>query len=417
MNKIDNKSLISYSLLAFCLSFVGLPIYIYLPSYYADNFDVSLQSIAVILLITRLFDTIQDPVIGVMSDKFSSIRKSIICYLSPFLGIAFLLLFCPLESFDIKLWLTGLLIITYSLFSIIYINYQSYAVNLTDDYYLKTKIISYRETSFILGIIFAAAAPSILFKYFSEINSFLIIGVIYFILISFFALIFYKKAPRNDDTNQKSGSVLKVLKNQYLRKYFTVFLLNSISSSIPAVLILFFVEEVLNAKHLAGLFLILYFCGLLLGVLFWTKISKILGDKILTFIISIIFTIVTFSWCFFLKEGDILSYCIICVLAGIGFGGDLTLTFSILTDIIQKDKLKDNKTTIFSITNFIVKISLTLSSSILIYFIGDLKNDPQAQQEFISFSYALLPMIFRIMAAIILYKSFKNTRLLQQKTL
>ena len=417
MSKINNKSLISYSLLAFCLSFIGLPIYIYLPSYYANNFSISLQSIALILLATRLIDTIQDPIIGILSDKFSSLRRVTICCLSPFLGIAFLLLFYPLKIFNIELWLTIFLIITYSLFSIIYINYQSYAVNLTNDYHLKTKVISYRETSFIVGIIFAAAAPSILFKYFSEITSFLIIGAIYFVLISYFAIIFYKKAPKSDDINKKSGDILLVLKNPNLRKYFAIFLLNSISSSIPAVLILFFVEEILGAKDLAGLFLILYFCGLLFGVALWTKISKILGDKILTFIISISFTIVTFSWCFFLKEGDILPYCIICILSGVGFGGDLTLTSSIITDVIQKDNLEDNKTTIFGIMNFIVKISLTLASSTLIYFIGEFKNDPKAQQEFISFSYALLPMIFRILAMVALYKIFKNTRLLEKKML
>ena len=57
MSKINNKNLISYSLLAFCLSFIGLPIYIYLPNYYADNFAVGLKTMAIILLVTRLVDT------------------------------------------------------------------------------------------------------------------------------------------------------------------------------------------------------------------------------------------------------------------------------------------------------------------------------------------------------------------------
>ncbi len=413
MNKIDNKSLISYSLLAFCLSFIGLPIYIYLPSYYTGNFDISLQTIALILLITRLVDTIQDPIIGIVSDKFEPIKKKIICYLSPFLGVAFLLLFYPVGNFNIAWWLVILLIITYSLFSIIYINYQSYAVNFSDDYYLKTKIIAFREVAFIIGIIFAAAAPSILFEYFTEIDSFLIIGVIYIALISIFAMIFYFFAPKNTNKAEKSdNNMLELLKNPALRKYFTIFLLNSISSAIPAVLILFFVERILGVKMLTGLFLILYFSGLLIGVFIWTKLSKILGDKIKTFIISILFTVLTFSWCFFLKEGDIFYYSIICILSGIGFGGDFALAFSILTDIIQKNKLSKNKSAIFGVTNFTIKISLTLSSAILIYFIGEFKDNPILQANFISFSYALLPMIFRIGSVIILYKDSKYTRLL-----
>lgn len=409
MNKINNRNLISYSLLAFCLSFIGLPIYIYLPNYYADNFAVSLKTMAVILLVTRLVDTIQDPIFGIVSDKLPHLKKKIICFFSPLLGISFLLLFHPLTTSNIELWLTISLIATYSIFSIIYINYQSYAVAFSNDYHLKTKIISYREVSFILGIIFAASSPAILFKYFSETNSFFLIGLAYLSLIIIFAIIFYLQAPSNNYKGKvNKGGLKKILQKPILRKYFIIFLLNSISSSIPAVLILFFVENVINAKHLVGIFLLLYFFGLLLGVMLWTKLSKILNDKIKTFVISIIFTVFIFGWCYFLQEGDILLYGIICILSGIGFGGDFALAYSILTDLIQKHKLQNNETTIFGITNFIIKISLTIASAVLIYFIGELENDPYNKKQFISFSYALLPIIFRSCGAFILYKNFKK---------
>ena len=409
MTKINNKNLISYSLLAFCLSFIGLPIYIYLPNYYADNFAVSLKTMALILLFTRLIDTLQDPIFGIISDKLPHLKKKIICYSSPFLGISFLLLFYPSNIIDIEIWLTIFLISTYSIFSIIYINYQSYSVAFSADYHLKTKIISYREVAFILGIIFAAASPAILFEFFSQPISFLLIGLIYLVLISLFAVIFYIFAPKNNHQKQGDKASLKLIfQKPILRKYFIIFALNCLSSSIPAILILFFVENIINAKNLVGIFLLLYFFGLLIGVVLWTKLSKILNDKIKTFIISIIFTIFIFAWCYFLKEGDILFYAIICIFSGIGFGGDFALSYSILTDLIQKYRLQNSQTTIFGITNFIVKISLTLSSAILIYFIGIFEDDLYNKKQFISFSYALLPIIFRTCGAFMLYKNFKK---------
>ena len=406
---ISKKNLVSYSLLAFCLSFIGLPIYVYLPNYYADNFAIDLKTIAIILLITRLIDTIQDPIFGIISDKFSHLKRKIVCYSSPFLGISFLLLFYPIGNVDINLWLVIFLILTYSIFSLIYINYQSYAISLSQDYHFKTKIISYREISFILGIICATVAPAYLFKFFSEINSFLIIGLFYLTIISLFSAIFYFLAPKNENSvNFDKVSIGKILKNPILTKYFILFLLNAFASSIPAVLILFFVENIINAKNLAGIFLFLYFSGLLVGVGIWTKLSKILESKVKTFTISISFTVLIFIWCYFLGEGDILFYGIICLLSGIGFGGDFALSYSILTDLIQKNKLENNQTTIFGICNFIIKISLTISSSILIYFVGFLENEVKAQKEFISFSYAILPVIFRSCAGIFLYQNFKN---------
>ncbi|MFT7098479.1 MAG: Na+/melibiose symporter-like transporter [Rickettsiales bacterium] len=384
-----------------------MPLYIYLPNYYADNFRVSLQTIAIILLVTRLFDTIQDPIFGIVSDKFSHFKRKIICYFSPLLGLSFLLLFYPLNFFSIEVWLIIFLITTYSFFSIIYINYQSYAVAFSDDYHFKTKIISYREFAFIFGIIFAAASPAILFPYFGEIRSFLFIGIAYFVLISAFAFNFYFHAPKNVYKKESGGSLKSVFRIPILRKYFIVFFLNAVASSIPAVLILFFVENVINAKNLVGLFLILYFSGLLIGVVLWTKLSKKINNKVRTFVISILFTVFIFAWCYFLVEGDIVFYAIICVLSGIGFGGDFALSYSILTDLIQKHHLENSQTTIFGITNFIIKISLTLSSSILIYCIGSFENDAVFQTQFISFSYALLPIIFRVFAAFTLHKNFK----------
>jgi len=389
---MNNSKMIAYSLLAFCLAFIGLPIYIYLPSYYTDNFALSLESIALIILCTRLFDAFSDPLIGLLSDKFIKFRQKIICYLAPLLGLSFLLLFYPLDFLSIESWLIVFMILTYSLFSIIYINYQAYAVNLTDDYHIRTKIISFREIAFIIGIIIASLAPTILNLFYHEIESFLIIGVSYFIVISVFAIVFYKNAPINKGTAKQNLS------------------LKAIAASIPAVIIMFFVDYILASKDFVGLFLMIYFVGLLIGVVLWTKISAILNDKIQTFLISMSLTALIFIGCFFLSEGDIILYAIICLFAGIGFGGDLCLGYSILTDIIWEEGLKQNESAIFGVTNFILKMSLAFASSVLIYGIGYFENNIEIVTGFIAFSYAVLPIVFRIFAIICLYKFFKPSK-------
>jgi len=406
MNDINKKSLISYSLLAFCLSFIGLPIYIYLPNYYHDNFDISLKTIALILFFTRLIDTIQDPIFGILSDKYFYLKRKIICFLAPVLGVAFCLLFFPLPDYNIKIWLVVFLIITYSLFSLIYINYQSCAISFSEDYHFKTKIIAYREVAFISGIIVAAAAPSILFQFFSEVKAFFFVGVFYAFLITFFALIFYYFAPKINHQKQETTRLFDIFKVSLLSKFFIIFLMNSIASAIPAVLILFFVEDILGAKDLAGLFLILYFVGLLFGAILWTKVSKILDNKVKAWLIAILLTALIFVWCYFLNQGDIIAYGLICILSGICFGGDFALGYSILTDIIQKNHLQNSQSTIIGVINFIIKISLTLASSILIYFIGVFEGDILVKKQFISFSYALFPIGFRIASGFILYRGF-----------
>ena len=54
------------------LSAAGLPIYIYAPKYYADNYGVSLTALGAILFGLRLFDVVQDPVLGWISERLTN---------------------------------------------------------------------------------------------------------------------------------------------------------------------------------------------------------------------------------------------------------------------------------------------------------------------------------------------------------
>jgi GPH family glycoside/pentoside/hexuronide:cation symporter len=406
---ISNKNLIAYSLPAFCLAFIGMPIYIYLPNFYANNYGMDLQLIGIILLITRLVDTAQDPVIGIFSDRFSAHKRKIILGFAPLLGAAFFFLFNPIENISLSLWLVVLLIVTYSFYSVVYINYASYAVGLSDDYHFKTKIIAYREYSFIGGILCAAILPFFLANIFGEKQAFSLIGAAYFFLISFFAIIFYKNTKDLKIEKQQNSTFKSLLKIKDLRSFFAIFLLNAITSAIPASLILFYVEEVLKLKEQTGLFLVLYFSGMLFGVYFWSKLSKILNDKIKAWIFAMILTVVSFSWCYFLGEGDLLFYAIICFISGFAFGGDFCLGFSILTDLIQKYNLRAKETTIFSICNFLIKLSLTLASASLVYGLGYIqKNNSGFETEFLSFSYSVLPVLFKLLTIFLLINYAKN---------
>jgi len=410
MAKINNKNLIAYSCLAFSISFIGLPIYIYLPNYYINNFNIGLKEMGLILLFTRFIDALQDPIFGIVSDKYLRKKKLLIVLLSPFLGLSFLFLFNPYFGFNPVIWLSVFLIFTYSFYSFIYVNYQSYAISFSKDYHTKTKIIAYREIFFTLGLTVAAVTPALLFKFYSEITSFKIIGITYLVLILIFTLFFYLKAPNIESKENKSFRYFTLFENKILRKFFIMFFYNALAAAIPAVLIMFFVEKIINAAEYVGVFLMLYFIGLFFGVFIWSKLSKKIGDKVKTFLISMLFTILIFSLCFFVNQGDILLYALICFISGIGFGGDFTLSYSIMTDIIQEQKLNQNEASIFGITNFLIKLSLSLTSGSLIYIMGILESVENLQHLFIKYSYIFLPIIFRLLAALSLFKNFKISR-------
>ncbi len=411
MNKISNKQIIYYSLLAFPLSFLAMPIYIYLPNFYVNNFTISLQSIALILLVSRVFDAFLDPFLGMIGDKYQNYKRHIIAFCAPILGISFIFLFYPLAKNDITLWLFISLFITYFFFSLIQINYQSLEVNFSEDYNLKTKIIAIRESVGVVGIIFASTAPALLFLYFSEVKSFLIIGIFYFVIISILAIVFYFKSPRNiaSQDQPKSKIDFSFLKNRKLKYLFTIFFFNSLTFGITASLMLFFVEIVLDAKNFTGLFLLLYFGGLLLGIPFWTKLSEKLKSKERAWKLAMIFILIIFGFCSFLNQGDIFFYALICLFSGFCFGSDYCLSYSILTDVIQSNKLEKFSSTIFGFINFIIKFCFALASGILLFGLGKAQEiSPEFENKFLLISYCLIPCFLKILTYISL-KSYEKT--------
>ena len=67
---IKPSQLMAYGLLGLPLAMLGIPLYLYLPSYYHHQFGLSLTDIGLALLLARLLDVITDPLIGLLSDRY-----------------------------------------------------------------------------------------------------------------------------------------------------------------------------------------------------------------------------------------------------------------------------------------------------------------------------------------------------------
>ena len=68
--KINKLDLFYYSFPAIFTSFAGIPLYVYAPEYYNANYGVSLSYLGLSLLALRAIDALQDPFIGMLSDKY-----------------------------------------------------------------------------------------------------------------------------------------------------------------------------------------------------------------------------------------------------------------------------------------------------------------------------------------------------------
>ena len=61
-----------FAALAIPLAGAGLPLAVYLPPYYAQELGLGLGAVGLIFMLSRVWDAVTDPLVGVLSDRSRS---------------------------------------------------------------------------------------------------------------------------------------------------------------------------------------------------------------------------------------------------------------------------------------------------------------------------------------------------------
>ena len=403
--KINKLDLFYYSFPAIFTSFAGIPLYVYAPEYYNANYGVSLSYLGLSLLALRAIDAVQDPLIGLLSDKYSRYRYSIILLASIVLVISFSALFQP-NILAAKIWFFIAMLVATSSYSIVTINLNTYGGLWTQDKNQQIKITTFRESFNLIGLLVAVSIPAILMSKMNSSDTFLIISIVLFIVMCLAMTILRIWCKRN---LSYGNTKLYKFDTKFIRTlsaethyFFKIYFVSMLASSMPSVLVIFFIKYRLSATSYTGLFLSLYFISGAIGMILWYYLSNKLGkEKAWAF--SMLIATMSFVWAFFLKEGDLVQYAMICTISGIAFSADLAIPPSILADQMHKQKLEDNATLLFGILAFLAKLSLGISSAIVMLFLdkagfqNSVKNGNDTLL-LLSFLYSIVPCTIKLVS-------------------
>ncbi len=394
-----------YGLLAIPIAFLGLPLYIYLPSFYVSDIKLDIAHVGVVLFLARIIDMIADPFIGRVNDNNRK-RKYMIIFGSIFLSLGFYFLTHPTEESNI-VWLFIFSTITYIGWSLINIPYLALNAKLGESYHDNSKLSFSRELFTIIGVLLALFLPFIFAVSNNEQKS---LSLIFnaFIIILPIVLIFFITFIKEEDSLLIRYNFIESIKRFYKefkdsKSIFIAFILNNLANAIPATLFLFFVELVLKESNLTGALLITYFLAGVLALPFWINISKKIGKK-RSWMISMI--LASFVFCFvpFLDEGDYIEFAIISIISGMSLGADMALPSSIQSDIAQKAQKLGNQISglLFGFWAMITKLSLALAvviSFVTLDLVGFEKTNPSDDSLFVlTLLYSLLPVILKLIS-------------------
>jgi Na+/melibiose symporter-like transporter len=207
---------------------------------------------------------------------------------------------------------------------------------------------------------------------------------------------------------QPNASVWRPFANPDFRALLSVFVVNGIASAVPATLILFFVQDRLQAApHMQGLFLGSYFLSAALSIPLWLKLVERIG-LVRSWGLGMLLAVAVFAFAALLGSGDSAAFMAVCALSGVALGTDLALPAALLAGSIAAHGDRGQaEGAYFGWWNFATKLNLALAAGVALPLLDWLGYRPGAQNpaalQTLTFAYCLLPCALKLLAATLLY--------------
>ena len=413
---LSSAATLRYGLMGFALAFVALPLYVLLPNYYAVQFGLPLATLGGMLLGARLLDALVDPLLGrgVNTLLAGSAGRTLAwgAAAAVVLGVGFAGLWFPLwtQGDALLLNLAASLVLTYLAFSALTIGHQSWGALLGGDALQRTRIVAWREGLGLAGVLVASVAGTLWDMQWSVALLWLALALAWW---------GWRSGPRPGSAGLEDsapaapaapqGALLLPFTNPAFRALFAVFMLNGIASALPATLMLFFVQDLLQAaSEMQAAFLAAYFvCGAL-GMGGWLWLVARWG-LVPSWLAGMLLACAVFLCAAALGPGDAWGYAAVCAGSGLALGADLALPGALLAGITQQAG-RNGATqggSYFGWWSCATKLNLALAAGLALpalaawgYAPG--AQDPQALRA-LTWAYCLLPCGLKLAAAALLY--------------
>jgi Na+/melibiose symporter-like transporter len=419
MPSLPFPRLLGYALPALPLAALTLPLYSFVPTFYAEAIGVPLAAIGTALLLVRVFDALNDPVIGWAADRFRppfGRRRTWFLASIPVLILGVWQVFVP--PVDAGAWHLGLWSLALSVaYTTCILPYTAWGAELATDYAERSRITGTREALTLLGTLVAVALPlTIGWERADELHGFAWLAIFIAVSLPIFALLAVLSAPEPVEhsttrLNLRDG-IDQIRHNRPFLRLALAFFLNNLGNSVAATLFLLFCSARLGLEELRGPLLFVYFLSGVISVPFWTWMSR-KTSKHRAWCIAMLFAMIVFAPAPFLPEGAAIAFGAVCILSGLALGADIALPPSMQADVIDVDTARSGEQRsgiYFALWSLATKMSLALAVFIgfaILDFYGFSADQPEtsttAGLTALAFIYGFGPIILKIPAVALMW--------------
>ena len=412
--RLSALQLIAYGLPGLPLAVLLLPLFVILPTYYADDLGLGLATVGGVLFFARIWDVVSDPLIGTLSDRTRSRfgqRRPWLVIGTPLAIVGAWALFHP------PAWVDGgyLLVATILLYlggTMIMLPYTAWAAELSDDRHERSRIAAAREVAIVMGTLLAIALPAALGLSRADVVDgtawALVILIPLAVLLA--VTVLPDPLPETRPGKVKLSGLTGMFRNRRFRLLVSAYFVNGVAYGLPATLFLLYAEHVLARPDWAWILLIVYFASAIAGLPFWLFASRRIGKR-RAWIAAMGMAALGFWPAVLLGQGDLAWFVAICVVTGLPLGAELVMPPSMQADVVEKDTQENGirrTGTMFGIWGVATKVPLAVGVGIafplleLSGFDASAETNEASALLALAALYGLLPVIFKLAAIAII---------------
>lgn len=419
---VTHRQLTWYALPALALAMPTIPVYVYLPTFYAESLGLGLTVTGFSLMAARVLDVISDPLVGLASDRLRSSwgrRRPWIAAGCVLAAVALVALLQPPQTVTAT-YLTAWAVVLYLGWTMVAIPYAAWGAELSDDYHQRGRITGAREAMMILGIVIASGLPAAVSALGGDQRDGL--ATVAWITIAAGAPTIFLLLSRVPEpalprpvkvpTRDRWRAMAEVVRNRPFLRLLSAWFVNGLANGLPAVLLPLYLEHALGASEIErGILILAYFLAGIAAIPVWLGLSRRIG-KHRAWCGAMMLACAAFVWVPSLQPGSIELFFLICIVTGMGLGADLALPPAMQADVVDLDNLRTGQPRaglLFALWNMATKLALAGAVAIAFpalelsgFRVGE-QNPPMAILA-LALIYAGIPTVLKLGAVAIVWR-------------
>lgn len=400
----------------------------FLNAFLLDVAGLRPAAVGTIFLIAKIWDAVNDPLIGTISDRtrtrWGRRRPWLLFAAIPF-GLAFYLHWVvpPLDETGKFFYYLVIAILFDTALTAINLPYAALTPELTHDYDERTSLSSYRLSFSILGGVLAAFFHTVIVGFFTDpITGNRISALVWAVCITipnFITFAFTREVHFLEDRPKGPGffaGLRLVFRNRAFIYVTLIYLLSWLSIQFVQNNLLLYVKYWIGAEEQFGILILTIQFSSFLFLLFWARLSQRIGKQ-QVYYLGMTAWIVVSLLIFWIQPGQIAPLYFLAVLAAAGVSIGYLVPWSMLPDVVELDELETGQRRegiYYGFFVFLQKLGISLGIAISNYilelagYINQIPGGPLPEQP--PAALFALRLFVSLVPAIILLSSFLAVR-------